>query len=163
MVVDDFCGRSWVANINAIKETTAEMTNLRALVEQAPAAEILGEMIGFAAERLVEIAVAGLTGAGYGENSPERLARRKGYRARDRERRAGAVELRIPKLRHGSFFRAFSSRAGWPRRRCLSLCARNRTGIFTENRPTWIYGLMVRRGSSFWCSPFVLLMLRRSL
>jgi len=67
----------------------------------------LREMIGFAAERLMELEVAGLTGAAYGEKSPERLAQRNGYRERAWETRAGTVELRIPKLRKGSYFPGF--------------------------------------------------------
>jgi hypothetical protein len=46
-------------------------------------------------------------GAGYGEKSVERLAQRNGYRDRLWETRAGTVELRIPKLRKGSYFPAF--------------------------------------------------------
>jgi transposase-like protein len=64
-------------------------------------------MIGFAAQRLMDLEVGGLTGAGYGEMSADRLAQRNGYRERDWETSAGTVELRIPKLRKGSYFPGF--------------------------------------------------------
>ena len=86
---------------------TDDMMTLRALMEKSPDASFLREMIGYGAQRLMELVVGGLTGAAHGEKSPERLAQRNGYRDRDWETRAGTVELRIPKLRKGSYFPFF--------------------------------------------------------
>src|SRR5271170_4633786 len=86
---------------------TNDMMTLRALMEKSADADLLREMIGYGAQRLMELEVEGLTGAGHGEKSAERLVQRNGYRDRDWETRAGTVELRIPKLRRGSYFPFF--------------------------------------------------------
>jgi putative transposase len=86
---------------------TDEIMNLRALLEKSSDADLLREMIGFTAQRLMELEVESKTGAAYGEKSAERFAQRNGYRDRLWETRAGTVELRIPKLRKGSYFPAF--------------------------------------------------------
>ena len=64
-------------------------------------------MVGFAAQRLMELEVEALTGAGYAERSLERTNQRNGYRERRWETRVGTVPLKIPKLRKGSYLPAF--------------------------------------------------------
>ena len=79
----------------------------REMLAKGSDATFLREMIGFTAERLMELDVGELTGAGHGERSPERLAQRNGFRERDWQTRAGTVETRIPNLRRASYFPAF--------------------------------------------------------
>jgi len=86
---------------------TDEMMSLRTLVEKSSDADLLREMVRFAAQRLMELEVESLTGAAHGERDPDRINHRNGYRDRVWETRAGAVELRIPKLRKGSYFPGF--------------------------------------------------------
>jgi transposase-like protein len=86
---------------------TDDKIALRELLEKGSDATFLREMIGFAAQRLMELDVGEATGAAHGERSPDRLVQRNGYRDRDWQTRVGTVELRIPKLRRGSYFPAF--------------------------------------------------------
>ena len=86
---------------------TNDKMGLHALVGKTADGDFLRDMIGFAAQRLMELEVGDLTGAAYGDKDPERLAQRNGYRDRDWETRAGTVELRIPKLRKGTYFPGF--------------------------------------------------------
>ncbi len=98
--------------------TTNDMMTLRGLLEKSSDTDLLREMIGFAAERLMALEVEGLAGAAHGERSPERITHRNGYRDRVWETRAGTVELKIPKLRKGSSASPASrSPGGWPGRR----------------------------------------------
>ncbi len=86
---------------------TDDKIALRALLEKSSDTSMLREMISFAAERLMTLETETLCGAASGERSAERINQRNGYRDRDWHTRAGTVELRIPKLRRGSYFPSF--------------------------------------------------------
>jgi putative transposase len=86
---------------------TATTLDLRELLEKTANTDFLREMIGFTAQRLMELEVETLTGAAHGSRSVDRLTHRNGYRGREWDTRAGTVELRIPKIRKGSYFPGF--------------------------------------------------------
>ena len=86
---------------------TDDKIALQCLLEKSSDAGLLREMIGFAAQRLMALETDGLCGAGHGERTDDRINQRNGFRDRDWETRAGTVELRIPKLRKGSYFPGF--------------------------------------------------------
>ena len=66
---------------------TDEMMSLRALMEKSSDTDLLREMIGFAAHRLMELEVESLTGAAHGERSADRIT----HRIRARSRRPARV------------------------------------------------------------------------
>src|ERR687885_2419939 len=77
------------------------------LIEKRADADLVREMLAFAAAHLMDLEVETLTGAPVGVRSPERLNHRNGYRERVWDTRAGRIDLAIPKLRKGSYFPAF--------------------------------------------------------
>ena len=86
---------------------TDDKIALRALLEKGSDTTFLREMIGLADERLMQLETDTLCGAGAHERSADRTNQRNGFRDRDWQTRAGTVELRIPKLRRGSYFPGF--------------------------------------------------------
>ena len=121
---------------------TDDETALRELLAKGTDASVLREMIGFAAECLMELEVGGRTGAAHGERNPDRLVQRNGYRERDWETRAGTVELRIPKLRRGTYFPSFLE----PRR----MAEKALTAVIQE---AYVHGVSTGR-STTWCRPW---------
>jgi transposase-like protein len=89
------------------KDKRSETASLRALLAKTADAQVLAQMLGFVADRLMALDVEPLCGASAHERSAERVNHRDGYRARTWETRAGTVDVRIPKLRKGAYFPDF--------------------------------------------------------
>ena len=89
------------------RDSLSETAALRALLSETSDTHLLAEMLGFVADRLMALDVDQLCGAGAHERSTERVNRRNGYRPRSWETRAGTVDVKIPKLRKGSYFPEF--------------------------------------------------------
>ena len=86
---------------------TDDRLALLELIEKRADADLVREILGFAAERLMEAEMQVRTGVAHGERDPARLVQRNGYRERGWETRAGRIELAIPRLRRGSYFPCF--------------------------------------------------------
>jgi putative transposase len=80
---------------------------LSELVEKGSQDDIVRELLGHVVERLMEFEIEQRCGAEYGARTPDRANSRNGYRERLWETRAGSVDLKIPKLRRGSYFPGF--------------------------------------------------------
>lgn len=88
---------------------TDDRMALLELVEKHADGDFLRELGQFALQRLMEIEADALCGAEKHQRSEERVTRRNGYRDRRLETRIGSMELRIPKLRSGSYLPSFLS------------------------------------------------------
>src|SRR3712207_2852963 len=86
---------------------TDERMALIELIEKGADADLVRELLAFAAERLMELEVEARTGVPAGTRSPDRQNHRNGYRERGWDTRAGRIDLAIPKLRKGSYFPSF--------------------------------------------------------
>lgn len=80
---------------------------LAELLEKAGDGDFLRAVAEAVLQILMEADVEGVIGAGRHERSPERLNYRNGYRERTLDTRLGQLQLRIPKLRQGSYFPPF--------------------------------------------------------
>jgi len=115
--------------------TKANMA-LAELAEKGADSDLLREMIQYVAQHMMDMEVESLCAAGYAERNPERLNSRNGYRERLWETRAGSVDLKIPKLRKGSYFPGFLE----PRRTappCHPTCRLDRAINWGHEERTW--------------------------
>ena len=87
------------------------MTDDRLPLAELPAKAGDGDFLRSVAEAVVQLLmetdVEGLIGAGRHERTGERTTYRNGYRDRSLDTRLGSLQLRIPKLRQGSYFPPF--------------------------------------------------------
>jgi transposase-like protein len=72
--------------------------------EVEPDVDVLREGVRVLSQALLELEVAQHLGAAKHERTPERTGQRNGYRERDWDTRVGTLELRVPRVRDGSFF-----------------------------------------------------------
>ncbi len=91
------------------------------LLQNAGEGDFLRSVAEAVLQILMETDVEGLVGAGRYERNAERATWRNGFRDRTLDTRLGAPQLRIPKLRQGSYFPPFlgPERLHLPSSRCL--------------------------------------------
>ena len=82
------------------------LSELLRKAEVEPAVDVLREGVRVLAEAVMELEVEQHLGAARHERTPERTGQRNGYRERAWDTRVGSVELRVPRVRDGSYFPA---------------------------------------------------------
>jgi putative transposase len=113
---------------------TEDRLPLAELLQKAGEGDFLRSVAEAVLQLLMEADAEGLIGAGRHERSSERLNYRNGYRDRTLDTRLGSLQLRIPKLRQGSYFPAFLE----PRK----VSERALVAVIQE---AWIGGVSTRR------------------
>ena len=86
---------------------TEDRLPLTELLQKAGDGDVLRAVAEAVLQILMETDVEGLIGAGRHERSADRLNYRNGYRERTLDSRLGQLQLRVPKLRQGSYFPPF--------------------------------------------------------
>ena len=113
---------------------TEERVMLAELLEKAGDGDFLRAVAEAVLQLLMESDVEGVIGAGRYERSGERITWRNGYRERTLDTRLDALQLRIPKLRQGSYFPPFlEARKG------------SEKALIAVIQETWIGGVSTRR------------------
>src|SRR6201982_348952 len=107
---------------------------LAELLEKAGESDFLRAVAEAVLQLLMETDVEGLIGAGRYERSGERTTWRNGYRDRTLDTRLGSLQLRIPKLRQGSYFPPF-----------LEARKSSEKALIAVIQEAWIGGVSTRR------------------
>lgn len=85
-------------------ETRMALAELLRKAEAEPGLDVLREGVRVLAEALMELEVSQHVGAERHERTPARLGQRNGGRDRQWDTRVGTVDLRVPRVRDGSYF-----------------------------------------------------------
>jgi len=80
------------------------VSDLLASVQNGEEVDVVRESVRIVLQELIDAEAIAVIGADRYERSPERLTERNGVRSRELMTKGGTVELKIPKLRSGSFF-----------------------------------------------------------
>lgn len=112
-------------------KTTMDLTELLAKHDQGDFLRSIAEAV---LQLIMEADVEGLIGAGRHERSGERTPWRNGYRERALDTRLGTLNLRVPKLRQGSYFPGF-----------LEARKTSEQALVAVIQEAWISGVSTRR------------------
>jgi transposase-like protein len=85
-------------------EVRMALTELLRKAEAEPEADVLREEVRVLAEALMALEVEQQVGAARHERTPARTGQRNGYRERPWDTRVGTIDLRVPRVRDGSYF-----------------------------------------------------------
>src|SRR6185295_7420164 len=113
---------------------TDDRMTLVELLQKSGDGDFLRSVAEAVLQILMEADVEGLIGAGRHERTGDRLNYRNGYRERSLDTRLGSLQLRIPKLRQGSYFPPFLE----PRKTAEK-------ALVTVIQEAWIGGVSTRR------------------
>ncbi len=87
--------------------TTASIVDPASVLTQAlsdASPDLMRTLLQTMINTLLSAEADAICGAEYGKPSPERTNSRNGYRARDLDTRVGTIDVRVPKLRQGTYF-----------------------------------------------------------
>ncbi len=107
---------------------------LSELLQKSGDGDFLRSVAEAVLQLIMEADVEGLIGAGRHERTGDRLNYRNGYRDRTLDTRLGSLQLRIPKLRQGTYFPPFLE----PRKT-------SEKALVTVIQEAWIGGVSTRR------------------
>ena len=116
-------------------EVRMALAELLRKAEAEPGLDVLREGVRVFGEALMELEVARHVGAERHARTPERTGQRNGYREREWDTPVGTIELRVPRVRDGSYFPSLLE----PRKRA-------ERALVAVVQEAYVQGVSTRRG-----------------